>query len=201
MTESTENKRRVFHELQDMAYDLIKRHPEIFCNVPPLSDILFVLDNLNEPKSKGRPVLARLSKISGKVIDFIDAGAKTWMLEWFSLSNGHLTLNQQYLLLAQQLMLFESDGDGGQKLGGYEIQEMEVIADRFGLNWASRNRGEVPDILADDFLWGKVGQSRIDFEKLKQEQLRKAEAALRQPRTEQAQLNVGAGSPKSPGPH
>lgn len=69
--------RRVWEEGQDMAYQIIKRHPELFRHVPAFSDILFVLDTINEPTSKGNPVPARLSKIAGKVIDFIDTRLMT----------------------------------------------------------------------------------------------------------------------------
>lgn len=158
-----ELKRREFPELRKMAAELIKRHPEMFKAVPPLSDILFVLDPINEPTSKGAAVLARVSKIQGKVVDFVYDGDKTWMLEWFSRNNGYMTLNQSYVLLAHELLHFEI-GPNGHRLRGHDVEEFLPIAERFGLKWTSPTIGDVPDILAPDFTWGRQGQARLRFD-------------------------------------
>jgi hypothetical protein len=191
--------RRIWDEGIDMAYDLIQRHPELLADCPPLSDILFVLDTVNEPQSKGRAVMAKVSKITTKLTDFLDAGDKTWMLEWFSQNNGYMTLNQQYILLLQQLLLFEPVGeDGDHRIGGWDIQELEIIADRLGLKWHSDKRGEAPDIMADDFQWGRVGQSRINFIKARaEEQRRKREGEPPKPKLEQSKLDLTPKAPES----
>lgn len=168
-TEQKQPPRREYPVLREMTYNLIRRHPEIFKDVPSLQNILLVLDTENEPKSKGRPLLARLSKISGRVVDFVYDGEREFMLEWFQQNTGSLTLNQSYLLLAQQLMRFETDGSGGHRLTGWDIEEMEIVADRFGFGWTSEKRGDVDNILDPDFRWGRSGQARINFVQMMEE--------------------------------
>jgi hypothetical protein len=196
MPDRDDRPRRIWHEGIDMAYELIQRHPELLADCPPPSDILFVLDTVNEPQSKGKPVMAKVSKITTKVVDFLDAGEKTWMLEWFSQNNGYLTLNQQYILLCQQLLLFEAVGDSGDhRIGGWDIQESEIIADRLGLKWASDKRGEAPDIMADDFQWGRVGQSRIRFIHAREEERqRRREGDPPKPKAVQSELDFSGKS-------
>jgi len=151
-----------------MAREIIERHPDVFADVPPLSDILFVMDDENEPQSNGRRILARVSKISGKVIDFIDAGNKTWMLEWFALNVGDMTINQKRLLMAHELLHFKYDHERGvYRLRGHDVEEFRLILDRFGPDWTSQTRGDVDDILSPDFRWGATGQSRLRFDILK----------------------------------
>lgn len=157
-----------WHEGARMAQEIIARHPEVFKDVPPLSDILFVMDDENMPKSKGNPVLARVSKISGKVVDFIDAGNKTWMLEWFAANVGNMTMNQKRVLMAHELLHFVFDQDTGtHRLRGHDVEEFHLILNRFGSRWNDPTRGDVDDILAADFNWGVTGQSRLRFDVLR----------------------------------
>ena len=142
MAEQTQPTRKEYPLLRQMTYDLIKRHPEIFKAVPPLTDILFVLDTEAEPTAGGRPVMARLSKVNGRVVDFVYDGNKEFLLEWFNANNRHLTLNQAYLLLAQQLLRFVQDG-AKYGLAPWDIQEMELVAERFGYNWMNETKGDV----------------------------------------------------------
>jgi hypothetical protein len=184
--------RRIWEDGIDMAYALIERHPELLADCPSPSDILFVLDTVSEPSTKGRPTPAKVSKISGKLTDFLEAGEKTWMIEWFTQNNGWMTRNQCYILLLQQLLLFEAVGDSGDcRIGGWDIQELEVIADRVGLKWSSDKHGEPPDIMAPGFEWGRVGQSRIKFIQARTEERRQRAAALggaAKPKAEQLTL-------------
>lgn len=157
-----------WYEGARMAHEIIMRHPEVFKDVPPLSDILFVMDDENMPKSKGNPVLARVSKITGKFKDFVYEGNKLWMLEWFALNVGEMTINQKRLLMAHELLHFTFDAKAGEhRLRGHDVEEFRLILERFGPNWTSLTRGDVPDILAPDFTWGTTGQSRLRFDVLR----------------------------------
>lgn len=155
-------KRYEWHDGREMAFEISERHPDLFKDVPPLSDILFVMDTEGKPKSKGRRVLARVSKISGKFVDLIDAGSRTYMIEWFKMHTEHLTRNQRYLVMAHELMHFHYDPDSGlHSIQGHDIEEFSLIADRFGINWTKQTRGDIPDIMAPDFSWGKIGQAQL----------------------------------------
>lgn len=182
--------RREWPTGQRMAYDLIKRHPELLVNVPNPQDILFVIDTVNEPTSKGKPLMARLSRITARVVDFIDAGEKEFMLEWFEANSRHLTLNQSYLLLTQQLLRFEK-GAEDYRIAGWDIEEMEPIADRFGYGWLKETKGDVPDIMDDDFQWGRVGQSRINLiQELQRLEAERAQRAIVSQRAQAKQATI-----------
>jgi hypothetical protein len=148
-----------------MAAQIMQRHPDVLIGVPPLSDILFVMDTEAAPTSKGNDVMARVSKIAGKVVDFIDAGNKLWMLEWFAVNTSHMTINQKRVVMAHELLHFIFDAEHGvNRLRGHDVEEFSLILDRFGSQWTSPNRGDVDDILAPGFRWGAVGQSTLRFD-------------------------------------
>ena len=155
--------RREWPEGRKMAAEIVKRHPEVFRNVPPLDDILFVLDEDAEPKSKGNCVMARVSKIAGKFLDFIDAGNKTWMLEWFSANVGAMSIAKRYLLMAHELLHFEFDDEKGvHRLRGHDTEEFYLIGDRFGYHWIDETHGDVEDIMAPGFTWGRQVQATVE---------------------------------------
>lgn len=158
-------KRSEWHDGYRMAMDLIKRHPIVFKDVPPLMDILFVLDTDATPSSKGRSIGARVSKMPPKFADFVYDGNKEWILESFQANNEYMTPNQMKVLMAHELLHFEYDEDKNRHtLRGHDFEDFRIIVDRLGLRWASQYHGDVPDIMASDFEWGgKNGQSRLEL--------------------------------------
>lgn len=150
---------------RELAFRLIRRHPELLKEVPPLSDILFVLDKEATPKKNGRPVLAQVSRIPTRFADFVYEGDKQFMLEWFALNVHGRTINQQQVIMVHELLHFEFDEDKlAHGLRGHDFEDFRVLMDRFGYRWSDPRLGDVPDILAADFSWGKQGQARLDLQ-------------------------------------
>lgn len=150
-----------------LAMAIIRRHPKVFKQVPNLQDVLFVMDDEARPTSGGSPILARVSKIPRRYEPHIKQGDKIFMLEWFAKNQAGMTVNQRYLLMAHQLLHFEflaGEGDDSTfTLRPHDIQDFKLILDRFGHQWMDPTRGDVADILADGFEWGKLGQGRLDL--------------------------------------
>lgn len=162
-----------------MAAQLIMRHPELLQHAPPLNDVLFVYDREQMPTKDGRRVFARVSKIPAKFEDFVYEGGKVFMLEWFAANVEGLSLNQQQVLMVHELLHFEyNEVKQVHQLRGHDFEDFQVLMDRFGYRWSDLRFGDVPDIMAEDFSWGRQGQSRLRFDAPEDQTVRKTPAQL-----------------------
>ncbi len=144
-----------YQPYRELAEQLVQRFPDELKAVPPLNTIAFVRDGSATPKSKGRPVRARVRKIPGAFHVLTDP--VEFVIEVFKENLGdNWTQEQMVVEMYRALRHFSlketKDGDERLAIEEMDVREWGEVAATLGVHWDQPMRS-VPDILNPRFKW------------------------------------------------